>query len=31
VRYTEYAEVGHDAWRRAYQEPGLENWLAGGP
>jgi len=29
VRYTEYAEVGHDAWTRALQEPELLPWLFG--
>ncbi|MDZ7373208.1 MAG: alpha/beta hydrolase-fold protein [candidate division KSB1 bacterium] len=27
VRYTEYPDVGHDAWKRAYLEPELRSWL----
>jgi predicted peptidase len=27
VRYTEYEDVGHDAWDRAYAEPELMSWL----
>ena len=27
VRYTEYADVGHDVWRRAYTEAELPDWL----
>jgi predicted peptidase len=27
VKYTEYPEVGHDVWLRAYAEPGLLDWL----
>ena len=27
VKYTELAGVGHDAWERAYAEPGLFQWL----
>jgi len=27
VRYTEYPGVGHNAWDRAYAEPGLLPWL----
>lgn len=27
VRYTEYPEVGHDAWTPAYAEPALAEWL----
>jgi predicted peptidase len=27
VRYTEYADVGHGVWERAYAEPELPNWL----
>lgn len=27
VKYTEYAGMGHDAWTRAYDEPGLVEWL----
>jgi predicted peptidase len=27
VRYTEYADVGHDSWTRAYTEPELWRWL----
>lgn len=27
IRYTEYPGVGHDVWLRAYQEPGLVEWL----
>jgi predicted peptidase len=26
-RYTEYKGVGHDVWLRAFQEPGLVDWL----
>lgn len=29
VRYTEYADVGHDAWLRAFAEPELWPWLFG--
>jgi len=28
-RYTEYAEVGHDSWIKALQEPELLPWLFG--
>jgi predicted peptidase len=27
VKYTEYSEVGHQVWLRAYAEPGLPDWL----
>jgi predicted peptidase len=27
VKYTEYPDVGHDVWLRAYAEPGLPDWL----
>lgn len=27
VKYTEYADVGHDAWTRAYSEPELAEWI----
>jgi predicted peptidase len=27
VKYTEYADVGHNVWTRAYLEPGLPDWL----
>lgn len=27
VKYTEYPEVGHDVWLRAYGEPNLIEWL----
>jgi predicted peptidase len=27
VRYTEYPEMGHDAWDAAYADPGLVRWL----
>jgi predicted peptidase len=27
VRYTEYADVAHDAWLRAFAEPELWPWL----
>ncbi|MCS7238449.1 MAG: prolyl oligopeptidase family serine peptidase [Thermoguttaceae bacterium] len=27
VKYTEYPDVGHDVWRRAYLEPELRDWL----
>jgi predicted peptidase len=27
VRYTEYPEVGHNAWDRAYGEAGMWSWL----
>lgn len=27
VRYTEYADVGHDAWNPAYRDPALLPWL----
>jgi len=26
-KYTEYKDVGHDAWNKAYNEPGLLEWL----
>jgi predicted peptidase len=26
-RYTEYENVGHDVWTRAFAEPGLVDWL----
>jgi len=26
-RYTEYAGVGHDVWKRAFAEPELVSWL----
>ena len=29
VRYTEYPEVGHDAWVHAFAEPELAPWLFG--
>jgi predicted peptidase len=29
VKYTEYPEVGHDVWTRAYVEPALADWLFG--
>lgn len=29
VRYTEYADVGHDSWHRAFAEPELWPWLFG--
>lgn len=27
VTYTEYPDLGHDAWDRAYADPGLYTWL----
>ena len=27
VKYTEYPDVGHDVWTRAYADPDLANWL----
>lgn len=27
VRYTEYPDVGHDVWNRAFTEPDLPEWL----
>lgn len=27
VKYTEYAGVGHNSWDKAYNEPGLFDWL----
>jgi hypothetical protein len=27
VRYTEYPDVGHDLWTRAYVDPALADWL----
>jgi predicted peptidase len=27
VKYTEYADLGHEIWTRAYAEPGLLAWL----
>jgi predicted peptidase len=27
VKYTEYADVGHESWNRAYAEPELFRWL----
>ena len=27
VKYTEYPDVGHDVWTRAYREPDLITWL----
>lgn len=27
VRYTEYPDVGHESWNRAYAEPALFRWL----
>jgi predicted peptidase len=27
IRYTEYSEVGHASWIRAFAEPELPNWL----
>lgn len=29
IRYTEYAEVGHDAWNFAFSDPELLPWLFG--
>jgi predicted peptidase len=26
-RYTEYDRLGHDIWKRAFQEPGIVSWL----
>lgn len=26
-KYTEYADVGHDAWNRAYADPAMMRWL----
>ena len=27
IQYTEYADVGHESWDRAYAEPELFRWL----
>lgn len=27
IRYTEYPDVGHNSWERAFAEPGLPQWL----
>jgi len=27
VKYTEYADLGHEIWTRAFAEPGLPEWL----
>jgi len=27
VQYTEYEDVGHEAWERAYRDPALWSWL----
>jgi hypothetical protein len=27
VRYTEYADLGHEIWTRAFGEPELPAWL----
>jgi predicted peptidase len=27
VKYTEYPEVGHDSWNKAYADPELLPWL----
>jgi hypothetical protein len=27
VRYTEYPDVGHNSWEKAFQEPELATWL----
>jgi predicted peptidase len=27
IRYTEYADTGHDVWTRAFAEPDLPGWL----
>jgi hypothetical protein len=29
VRYTVYADAGHDSWTQAYAEPELYTWLLG--
>jgi len=29
VKYTEYPDVGHDVWTRAYMDPALADWLFG--
>jgi predicted peptidase len=29
VKYTEYPDVGHDVWTRAYVDPALADWLFG--
>jgi hypothetical protein len=29
VRYTEYADVGHTTWNRAYKEPDFFSWMLG--
>jgi predicted peptidase len=29
VKYTEYPDVGHDVWTRAYVDPSLAEWLFG--
>jgi predicted peptidase len=27
IRYTEYADVGHNSWERAFADPRLPEWL----
>lgn len=27
IRYTEYPDVGHNSWERAFADPGLPEWL----
>jgi predicted peptidase len=27
IRYTEYPDVGHNSWERAFADPGLAEWL----
>ncbi|MFT5842055.1 MAG: putative peptidase [Pseudohongiellaceae bacterium] len=27
IRYTEYPDVGHNSWERAFADPGLPQWL----
>ena len=27
VRYTEYPDIGHDVWTKAFEEPELPAWL----
>ncbi|MBT4257242.1 MAG: prolyl oligopeptidase family serine peptidase [Gammaproteobacteria bacterium] len=27
IRYTEYPDVGHNSWERAFADPGLSQWL----
>jgi predicted peptidase len=29
IKYTEYPEVGHDSWNKAYADPELLPWMFG--